>query len=172
MGSEGPPGKVIHVTGFKKFHGVAENPTEIIVSKLKEFVDKRGGLSNGASLGSSTVIETAGEGALAALYALLESSLPNKNLQGSSDNTGISLAPSSNNHCRVIWVHLGVNSGATKFAVESQAVNEATFRCPDEMGWQPQRAPIIPEDGTILHLRETTREKKIFSSIQKDSATS
>lgn len=35
-------------------------------------------------------------------------------------------------------VHFGVNSGATRFAIEQQAVNEATFRCPDEMGWKPQ----------------------------------
>ncbi|RWW84392.1 hypothetical protein BHE74_00007003, partial [Ensete ventricosum] len=35
-------------------------------------------------------------------------------------------------------LHLGVNSGATRFAIENQAVNEATFRCPDEMGWKPQ----------------------------------
>ena len=33
---------------------------------------------------------------------------------------------------------MGVNSGASKFAIERKAVNEATFRCPDEMGWQPQ----------------------------------
>lgn len=35
-------------------------------------------------------------------------------------------------------LHFGVNSGATRFAIEQQAVNEATFRCPDEMGWKPQ----------------------------------
>lgn len=38
----------------------------------------------------------------------------------------------------MLQLHLGVNSGALKFAVERQAVNEATFRCPDEDGWQPQ----------------------------------
>lgn len=37
-----------------------------------------------------------------------------------------------------LQVHFGVNSGATRFAIEQQAVNEATFRCPDEMGWKPQ----------------------------------
>lgn len=37
-----------------------------------------------------------------------------------------------------LQVHFGVNSGATRFAIEHQAVNEATFRCPDEMGWKPQ----------------------------------
>jgi hypothetical protein len=42
-----------------------------------------------------------------------------------------------------IQLHFGVNSGATRFAIEHQAVNEATFRCPDEMGWKPQVRLII-----------------------------
>lgn len=37
-----------------------------------------------------------------------------------------------------VQLHFGVNSGATRFAIERQAVNEATFRCPDELGWKPQ----------------------------------
>lgn len=37
-----------------------------------------------------------------------------------------------------LQLHLGVNSGASRFAIERQAFNEATFRCPDEMGWKPQ----------------------------------
>jgi hypothetical protein len=55
---------------------------------------------------------------------------------------------------KIVWVHFGVNSGATNFAVEWRAVNEATFRCADELGWQPQHAPIITEDGPISHIRE------------------
>jgi hypothetical protein len=39
---------------------------------------------------------------------------------------------------KIVWVHFGVNSGATNFAVEWRALNEATFRCADELGWQPQ----------------------------------
>ncbi|CAI5505889.1 unnamed protein product [Closterium sp. Naga37s-1] len=57
---------------------------------------------------------------------------------------------------RVIWVHLGVNSGASLIAVERQAANEATFRCPDEMGWQPQKEAIAPEDGPITVIRQST----------------
>lgn len=38
----------------------------------------------------------------------------------------------------MLKLHLGVNSASIKFAIEQQAVNEATFRCPDELGWQPQ----------------------------------
>ncbi|GAB4832543.1 hypothetical protein Ancab_006561 [Ancistrocladus abbreviatus] len=44
-----------------------------------------------------------------------------------------------------IELHFGVNSGAARFAIEHQAVNEATFRCPDEMGWKPQLVALLRE---------------------------
>ncbi|CDP15214.1 unnamed protein product [Coffea canephora] len=142
MGSEGPPAVTIHVTGFKKFHGVAENPTETIVSNLKEYVKKRG-LPKGVILGSCSILETAGQGAVVPLYQTLQSAISTAENESSTPG-------------RVIWVHFGVNSGATKFAIENQAVNEATFRCPDEMGWKPQKVPIIPADGGISRARETS----------------
>ncbi|ONK63143.1 uncharacterized protein A4U43_C07F11850 [Asparagus officinalis] len=74
MGSEGPSGVTVHVTGFKKFHGVSENPTETIVSNLKEYMKKKGP-PKGLVLGSCTVLETAGQGALAQLYKILESAV-------------------------------------------------------------------------------------------------
>ncbi|XVF05907.1 hypothetical protein REPUB_Repub06bG0002400 [Reevesia pubescens] len=142
MGSEGPAAVTIHVTGFKKFHGVSENPTEIIVSNLKEYT-KKNGLPKGVTLGSCSVLETAGQGALTPLYQTLQSALTGKDSESSS--TG-----------RIIWLHFGVNSGASRFAIEHQAVNEATFRCPDEMGWKPQKVPIIPEEGGISRVRKTS----------------
>ncbi|OAY42434.1 pyrrolidone-carboxylate peptidase [Manihot esculenta] len=142
MGSEGPPAVTIHVTGFKKFHGVSENPTETIVSNLNEYMKKKG-LPKGVILGSCSVLETAGHGAIVPLYQTFQNALKTNNSE--SSNSG-----------RVIWLHFGVNSGATKFAIENQAVNEATFRCPDEMGWKPQKIPIILSDGGISRVRETT----------------
>ncbi|KAL3337202.1 hypothetical protein AABB24_029715 [Solanum stoloniferum] len=139
MGSEGPKSVTIHVTGFKKFHGVAQNPTETVVSNLKYYVEKKG-LPAGVTLGSCSVLETAGEGGLPTLLKVIEESSA-----GNSSNNG-----------QVIWLHLGVNSGATKFAIERLAVNEATFRCADELGWQPQRVPIVPEDGGINQIRKTS----------------
>lgn len=142
MGSEGPPAVTIHVTGFKKFHGVSENPTETIVSNLKEYMKKKG-LPKGLILGSCSILETAGQGAVTPLYQTLQSASSTKDSE--SSNLG-----------RVIWLHFGVNSGATRFAIENQAVNEATFRCPDEMGWKPQKVPIISADGGISRIRQTT----------------
>ncbi|XVF43982.1 hypothetical protein PTKIN_Ptkin02bG0083900 [Pterospermum kingtungense] len=57
MGSEGPKAVTIHVTGFKKFQGVAENPTETIVNNLMSFVQRKGLLLAGVTLGSCTVLE-------------------------------------------------------------------------------------------------------------------
>ncbi|XP_065873929.1 uncharacterized protein [Euphorbia lathyris] len=139
MGSEGPKDVIIHVTGFKKFQGVADNPTETIVSNLKNYLEKRG-LATGFTLGSCTILETAGDGALPMLYKVLGSSISATN-EGKNE--------------QVVWVHLGVNSGAMKFAIERLAVNEATFRCPDELGWQPLQHPIVSEDGGTSCTRET-----------------
>ncbi|KAJ8439243.1 hypothetical protein Cgig2_030178 [Carnegiea gigantea] len=144
MGSEGPspPPVTVNVTGFKKFHGVSDNPTETIVRNLKAYLENEG-LPKGLVLGSCTVLETAGEGAVETLYQTLNSAINPKD-------------PELNNPGKIIWLHLGVNSGATQFAIERQAVNEATFRCPDEMGWKPQKVPIIEEDGDICKTRQTT----------------
>ncbi|KAG5385604.1 hypothetical protein IGI04_037074 [Brassica rapa subsp. trilocularis] len=165
MGSEGPKAVTIHVTGFKRFLGVSENPTEKIANNLKSYVEKRG-LPSGLSLGSCTVLETAGEGAKSQLYQVLESSVA-----VSEDN--------KNSNGTVVWLHLGVNSGAEKFAIERQAVNEAHFRCPDQLGWQPQRIPIVFEDGSIVKAKETTcstesifnlLKNKGFDVVQSDDA--
>ncbi|KAJ7237015.1 hypothetical protein O6H91_16G006300 [Diphasiastrum complanatum] len=148
MGSEGVQSTRIYITGFKKFHGVFENPTEVIVSRLKDFM-KGHELPSGATLGSCTVLETAGEGALNNLLKVLDSAI-------SEEDSGTQPGEKIDGAQRIVWVHFGVNSGATRFAVERRAVNEATFRCPDEMGWQPQRVPIVAEDGPISTTRQTT----------------
>lgn len=85
MGSEAPRNVVIHVTGFKKFNVFATNPTETLVSSLKSYVEKTG-LPLGVSLGSCTILETAGDGALATLQKLLESSVSSdQNKSGSTE---------------------------------------------------------------------------------------
>lgn len=75
MGSQEPKAVTINVTGFKKFQGIAHNPTETIVNNLKNFVESKGLLPAGVSLGSCTVLETAGDGALPVLLKVLESGI-------------------------------------------------------------------------------------------------
>ncbi|KAK8968165.1 hypothetical protein KSP40_PGU000646 [Platanthera guangdongensis] len=59
MGSEGPPLMTVNVTGFKKFPGVSENPTETFISNLQRFMERRGLLKT-LILGSCSVLDTAG----------------------------------------------------------------------------------------------------------------
>lgn len=162
MGSEGPKAVTIHINGFKKFQGIAENPTETVVNNLKAYVERRG-LPAGVTLGSCTVLEAAGDGALPTLLKTLESSI-------SQTNT---------NNEQVIWIHVGVNSGSSKFALERRAVNEATFLCPDQLGWQPQQIPVVLEDGGISRSRQTSLsteailkflKKKGFDVVISDDA--
>ncbi|XP_020987818.1 uncharacterized protein LOC107465122 isoform X2 [Arachis duranensis] len=135
---------ILIIRGFKKFHGVSENPTETIVNNLAEYMKKKG-LPKGLVLGSCNILETAGQEALVPLYQTLQSAITARDSDSQSSSSN-----------KIIWLHLGVNSGATRFAIEKQAVNEATFRCPDEMGWKPQRVPIIPSDGPISQIRTTS----------------
>jgi pyroglutamyl-peptidase len=94
MGSEGPSSVVtVHVTGFKKFHGVSDNPTETIVTNLRQFMEKRG-LPKGLVLGSCAVLETAGQGAVAQLYKVLQSAISSR-----ENELGSSATPSP-----IVWV--------------------------------------------------------------------
>ena len=53
------------------------------------------------------------------------------------------------------FVHLGVSGRAERFTLERTAWNEASFACPDERGFQPQRAPIAADDGSTVFSRQT-----------------
>ncbi|KAF8017545.1 hypothetical protein BT93_H2658 [Corymbia citriodora subsp. variegata] len=146
MGTEGPKPLTINVTGFKKFNVVSTNPTETIVNNLKSFVEKKG-LPPGVTLGTCVVLEVAGDGALPMLLKVMESGVSSNGSTCDAQN---------------VWLHLGVVNSAVKFAIERQAVNEATFGCPDELGWQPQQLPIVPEDGEISRTRQTSLSTEVI----------
>lgn len=107
MGSEAPKNVVIHVTGFKKFNVFATNPTETLVSNLKSYVEKTG-LPPGVSLGSCTILETAGDGALDTLKKVLEASVSSENKSGTTE---------------VVWVRLIFILLPIFFCFYSQAFN-------------------------------------------------
>ncbi|XP_024990432.1 uncharacterized protein LOC112524708 isoform X2 [Cynara cardunculus var. scolymus] len=148
MGSEGPKRVIIHVTGFKKLNGIANNPTETIVSNLKGYIEKKG-VCPGISIGSCTVLETAGEYAPPMLYKVLKSAISSDTISGSKE---------------VVWLHMGMIDGSSKFTIERRAVNEATFLCPDELGWQPKTSCSI---DAILEFLE---KMKCYDAMISDDA--
>jgi hypothetical protein len=114
MGSQGSPSKcVFHVTGFKKFHGVDVNPTEVLALRLKDYIEKRGGLPYGSKLKSITVLETAGQDALDTLQALLDSALIEFPASATSTTTTAPVNTSLLDHesgDQIIWVSFFVVS--------------------------------------------------------------
>jgi pyroglutamyl-peptidase len=157
MGTEALPLSSIkfHLTGFGRFYGMSGNPTEILMGRLTEFMKCRT-LPFGATLESCTVLETAGIGALGSLLDLLDSASSSP-YKGDELETlpEIPVEGMQGQGAQVIWIHFGVDDGASKFKVEQRAVNEATFGCPDEMGWDPEEVPIVAEDGPISTVKES-----------------
>jgi hypothetical protein len=117
MGSEGapppPPASLIefNITGFKKFHGVVENPTEVVVGRIEEYLRKHG-MPAGTVLGSCTVLEVAGEGALLPLMQLLSSSSSSQSVinQPSIETTAnlqegkLDVSSLPNTEKKIVWV--------------------------------------------------------------------
>jgi pyroglutamyl-peptidase len=106
------------VTGFGPFRNAQENPTTVICNHLMKHL-------NGTSLACRTttrVMETSAQAARAELDTL-----------ELSDST------------TTVMLHLGVNYKGTQFQLEQCAYNDATFRIPDEQGYQPRNLSIVPE---------------------------
>lgn len=118
------------VTGFSKFEGVDNNPTEKIVRNLDDYVEKRGGIKGGASLSCCRVLQVGTKD----VASFLE------------QQAGI-LKDSQET---VVWLHLGVSALSRAFQLEQQAVNNASFSVPDEDGWQPDGQKIVDTEGLSI----------------------
>lgn len=113
------------VTGFGPFQGVADNPTSILARELPAYLQQHCANDTIATLLApcthTVVIETSASAVRQAIQALQD--------KLSSYQTAIVL-------------HLGV-SGASRFRLESCAYNDATFRVPDEQGYQPRGDRVV-----------------------------
>ena len=117
------------VTGFGPFNGIPENPTSIISRELPGYLRQRAAESSDDSILSTLakctetmIIETSAQAVRREIAALQEK------LKDFSS---------------AIVLHLGVEGRAKRFHLESCAYNDATFRVPDEQGFQPTKTPIL-----------------------------
>ena len=120
-----------HLTGFGPFHGVPDNPTSWLMytlpSALEEWKDKPKNITI-----TCEVLETSAQGSLEQ-FNIMQAALQ----EHSADDIHM-------------WIHFGVNGKAKVFNLELQAFNEATFRCPDERGYQCSNQLIVAEEKTKL----------------------
>lgn len=148
-----------HCTAFGKFHNVSVNPTEQFLRCLPEYLE-RAPLSPMATIVSATVLETAAGPSLTTLermYSKVVSGRRVTNFLKASTKNGAQSAVEIPSICpAAVFLHFGVNTTISRFELEMQARNEATFSNPDESGWCPARERIDPDcDLPLEHSRKT-----------------
>ena len=121
------------VSGFGPFQNVKENPTKIIADRLIEYLENREEVREDANdvilplaaLTTALVMETSAGAVREELDQLFS-----QHVDIVSDQT-------------VVFLHLGVNVKANCFILEKCAYNDATFRVPDERGYQPRNQTVV-----------------------------
>jgi pyroglutamyl-peptidase len=109
-----------HITGFGPFAGVPSNPSSILVNQLVSEIDP--------SIVSNYIVEVSTVGANSILQLICEDI--------ESNITGVD-----------VLLHFGVAAGASKINIEECAYNDADFRVPDVLGYQPVGEAITPSLG-------------------------
>lgn len=134
------------VTGFGPFEGVNDNPTQRLVELLDErrpggaaSTDDNSEHDDYTILGTA-VLEVAAQASRDWLTQLYDSQ---QLAAAAADGP-------------VVLLHLGIDVSSTQFKLEAQAVNDATFRCPDQRGWQPRGSLIDDHPGCLLATRLLT----------------
>jgi len=110
----------IHITGFGPFAGVSTNPSSILVSNLLSEKD--------SSIVSNYVVEVSTKAADEILNRICEDI--------DSTKTGVD-----------VLLHFGVAAGLSHISIEECAYNDADFRVPDVLNYQPRDEAIIPSLG-------------------------
>jgi len=116
---------VLVLTGFGPFGDVLENPTSLIISELRKVAPSE--LCPWCPTQVIGVLEVSTVG----VDRFIESVQPLFDGEASSRPL----------RC---CIHLGVDSGATGFKLETCAFNNASFRIPDSTGRQVHNSPIDP----------------------------
>lgn len=132
------------ISGFGPFDNVSGNPSMELANKivpyLQECEEKCIGDVPLSTVTETVVIETSVEEAKQTVDALYERIVT-------------AAATSTETEKMTIVLHLGVAYSATQFHIEMCAYNEATFRIPDERGYQPEKEPIMEciAFGSLIH---------------------
>ena len=148
------------LTGFGQFCGVPENPTTSLMRDLPAFLASDLA-AHRIRLSSCTVLETS-RNCIPTLLALQHSGSASAPASSATTETAAALPAH-----RTIFLHLGVASSSTEFALEDRAYNDADFRVPDESGWQPRCQPIDCAVGdTAFHHRTRFDLARLCDSLR------
>ncbi len=122
------------ITGFGPFGGVEENPTTVVVRKIDSYLRSSSSLDK---THASNVADQIKE------CVIVETSVQAVNEELERIQT--EYCCNDDNHSKMLLLHLGVGR-SQGFRLESHAYNEATFRIPDQKGYQPFQQAIVDSD--------------------------
>ena len=138
------------VTGFGPFAGVPDNPTSSLIRRLRADGAGAEPLADADDGGETSghVRVDAGARAIRETH-IIETSAEDVRRRLDEIYASSNAAVGSGSAAPVVAValHLGVNYRGTKFQLEKCAYNDATFRVPDERGYQPRRECIIESEA-------------------------
>uniref|UniRef100_A0A7S4IL09 Pyroglutamyl-peptidase I n=1 Tax=Odontella aurita TaxID=265563 RepID=A0A7S4IL09_9STRA len=132
------------LTGFGPFRGVADNPTTTLVGSFAgcltgKSVDEHGNAGGTVCRLSSEMKQIAPHVIKAVVF---ETSA--KHVKSEINRLIGEIAQASvTGPQHVVLLHLGVNYKGLKFQIERCAYNDASFRIPDEDGFQPKRECVL-----------------------------
>jgi pyroglutamyl-peptidase len=137
------------VTGFGPFGGVKDNPTTVIVRKLQGYLEQSSATHLAALLDDCILLETSAQ-----------------DVNRTCDRLEAELAKVDGGHeNKRILLHLGVDESSSMFKLESCAYNEATFRIPDQQGYQPLNVSIFDEEEYQCCLRTSLKLEGVADSM-------
>jgi pyroglutamyl-peptidase len=149
------------ITGFGPFGNIQENPSTILVTELAAYLATCGKDDLAARIAQTKIMETSVQDVRATLDGFYEES-SNKN--NKKRTTG-------SNSRVIIYLHIGVNYMGTGMQLEQCAYNEATFRIPDQQGFQPQSELVVETNNELGAIYQTTLDLESISRAQTQAQT-
>ncbi len=180
-----------YVTGFGKFGNITENPTTTIVNEIlsqqtKEVPSRIHSSTPSSTAGNSDeknndddgknaqqslsipptvskcqVIKTAATNVTNDINELIDKIKEDRNENNAASSS------TSTPHCHNVCLHLGVDYKGQTFKLESTAFNDASFRIPDEGGYQPKKKQIDESKPFGERLSTSLNVKKICTKMEE-----
>lgn len=155
------------LTGFGRFGKITQNPTETIVQHFLNFDDHQrhnyndDNDDNQRNSNKYNVL-------LCKIINTSASSVANdiEGIMSIVEEQVKSLISNHKNH-HVVCIHFGVDYSCDTFKLETTAYNEASFRIPDEDGYQPKKKPIDDRFPIEQKLQTDLNIRKICNEMKK-----
>eukprot|EP01025_Chloroclados_australasicus_P020164 TRINITY_DN21198_c0_g1_i1.p2 TRINITY_DN21198_c0_g1~~TRINITY_DN21198_c0_g1_i1.p2 ORF type:complete len:258 (-),score=27.70 TRINITY_DN21198_c0_g1_i1:300-1016(-) len=134
------------VTGFNSFSGVDDNPSGMLAQEINSNFARM----CGQDLELAVILNVAAADVKQWIVGQ-QHKMANKELLDGS---------------HVVWLHLGVDTTRNQYSIETRAINNATFRCPDNKDWCPKDEKINAEQPLTSHLYTDLDVEQITACLQ------